>query len=258
MADKFEAAIASGASVAEAAKTVGLTPVVTPPVNAQGQANQPAPVAGLSPKLLETAFGLAQGADSELTQDQQGEYFVVHVNRVIPPTLPTLDEVRGPLTQALIARQYEQRLKALADKLAERVRKGEALDTVAASVGARVGSVTDLNRLNAQNEVAALGQGAIGAILGAKVDEVVVAQGPGGFFVAKVGSVRNGDVNTLARMTNQARGQITNDLGQEFQDRIFQAARDAVDLKLYPDNAKRAIGVTPDVVPAAKGKGKAG
>jgi peptidyl-prolyl cis-trans isomerase D len=260
MADKFEAAIGSGSSVAEAAKTVGLTATVTPPVSAQGQPDGPTPVAGLSPKLLETAFDLAQGADSELVQDEQGEYFVVHVNRVIPPALPTVEEVRGPLTQSFIARDYERRLKALADQLADRIRKGEALDAVAASIGARTGALTDLNRMNAQRDVPTLGGEAVGAILGAKLNEVVVAPGPGGMIVAKVGALRNGDVQTLAGMTNQARDQITNALVQEYQERVVQGARDAVDVKLYPENARRAIGVDPEEAPAAKGQntGKAG
>jgi len=260
MADKFEAAIGSGSSVAEAAKTVGLTATVTPPVSAQGQPDGPTPVAGLSPKLLETAFDLAQGADSELVQDEQGEYFVVHVNRVIPPALPSVEDVRGPLTQSFIARDYERRLKALADQLADRIRKGEALDAVAASIGARTGALTDLNRMNAQRDVPTLGGEAVGAILGAKLNEVVVAPGPGGMIVAKVGALRNGDVQTLAGMTNQARDQITNALVQEYQERVVQGARDAVDVKLYPENARRAIGVDPEEAAAAKGQntGKAG
>lgn len=264
MADKFEAAIESGSSVADAAKTVGLTATVTPAVTAQGQPLQGAPVAGLSPKLLQTAFDLAQGADSELIQDQPGEYFVVHVNRVIPPALPTVDEVRAPLTQSFIAREYESRLKALADQLAARIRKGETVDAVAASIGAHTGSVANLNRISAQREVATLGQALVGSILGAKVGEVVIAPGPGGIFVAKVDALRNGDVAVLAGMTNQARGQITNDLGQEYENRIIQAARDATGLKLFPDNAKRAIGAAPVDAPAtpgksgAAGKGKAG
>jgi peptidyl-prolyl cis-trans isomerase D len=257
MADKFEAAISGGASVAEAAKAVGLTAVVTPAVSAQGQAvDQPGPVAGLSPKLLETAFDLAQGADSELVQDQQGEYFVVHVNRVIAPAMPTVDEVRAPLTQSYMAREYERRLKALADQLAERVRKGEAIDAVAASIGARTGSLTDLSRMNAQREVATFGRGAVGAILAAKLNEVVVEPGPGGIFVAKVGAVHNGDVATLARMTNQARGQISNELVQDYQQRVFQAARDAVKVELFLDNARRAVGASPEEAPAAAGKAK--
>ena len=59
-------------------------------------------------------------------------------------------------------------------------------------------------------------------------------------------------------MSNQARGQITNELGQEYQDRVIQAARDAAGLSVYPDNAKRAIGATPAAAPAAEGQDKAG
>jgi peptidyl-prolyl cis-trans isomerase D len=260
LADKFEAAVSGGSSVADAAKSVGLTAVVTPSITAQGQpVDQPGPVAGLSPKLLETAFDLAQGADSELVQDQEGEYFVVHVNRVTPPAMPTVNEVRAPLTQSYIAREYEKRLKTLADQLAERVRKGESIDAVATSIGAPTGDLNGLSRMTAQGEVAKVGQAVLGAVIGAKANEVVVAPGPGGMFVAKVGAVRNGDVTMLAQMTNQARDQISRELIGDYQERVYQAARDAAKLQLFPDNAKRAIGVTPEETPASgAAKGKAG
>jgi peptidyl-prolyl cis-trans isomerase D len=254
MADKFEAAVSGGASVSEAAKAIGLTPIVTPPVTAQGQAEQAAPVAGLSPKLLDTAFDLAQGAESELVQDQQGEYFVVHVDRVLPPALPTVEEIRAPLTQAYMARESQTRLKALADQVADRVRKGETIEAVAASIGARTGAVSSLNRMSAQREVATLGQGALGAIFGAKVNEVVVAPGPTGILVAKVTALRNGDPSLVARMTNQFRDQISQQLVGDYQSSVIHATRNATDLKLFPDNAKRAIGIDPEAAPATKGK----
>ena len=74
--------------------------------------------------------------------------------------------------------------------------------------------------------------------------------------VAKVSAVRNGEVNSLAQLTNQHRGDITNELGQEYQDRILQAARDAAKLKVFTDNARRALGVDPAEAPAAGGKAK--
>lgn len=258
LSDKFEAAISGGASVADAAKTVGLPTIVTPPVTAQGQSGQPMPVAGLSPKVLEAAFGLAQGTESELIQDEPGEYFVVHVNRVIAPALPTVDELRGPLTQNFVAREYERRVKARADQLAERIRKGESIQAVAAAIGARTGALTGVNQLNAQNEVAKVGRPLLLATLGAKANEVVVSPGPGGFYVAKVGAVRTGDVSAMGQMTNQAINPITGELQQEFQSRIPLAAREAVKLKVYPDNAKRAIGVSPSETSTGGDKGKAG
>ena len=118
------------------------------------------------------------------------------------------------------------------------------------------GSLTELSRMNAQREVATLGRGAVGAILAAKLNEVVVEPGPGGIFVAKVGAVHNGDVATLAQMTNQARGQISNELGKDYQDRVFQATRDAVKVELFLDNARRAVGASPEEAPAAAGKAK--
>ena len=49
----------------------------------------------------QTAFQLQQGGDSDVEQDaDKGEYYAVHVDQVVPPSLPGLDEpgVRQALT----------------------------------------------------------------------------------------------------------------------------------------------------------------
>ena len=64
----------------------------------QGQDSDGKPL-GLSPKLLTAGFGLTQGAESDVVQEDKGEYFVLRADKVIAPQPPTLDKVRAKLTQ---------------------------------------------------------------------------------------------------------------------------------------------------------------
>ena len=63
--------------------------------------NQPA--AGVTAKLLKEAFALPQGGESEMEDEGDGEYFALRVEKVAPPTLPTLAEIKPMLAQALYA-----------------------------------------------------------------------------------------------------------------------------------------------------------
>ena len=64
----------------------------------------------MTPQILKSAFARAQGEDGDLEDAGPGEYFAVHVDRVMPPSLPPLEEKRALLAQAYT---HEQILKAL-------------------------------------------------------------------------------------------------------------------------------------------------
>lgn len=257
-ADAFEKAYAGGANMVEAAKTVGLTAITTAPVTAGGAALDGKPATGLSPKLLETAFKLPEGGDSEVTEDQRGEYFIVRVEKVTPPALPTINEIRGPLTAEYVSQEAQSLLKAKAEELAARVRKGESLEAVAASIGASAVPLTGLSQFSARQQAATLGAPLIGAALNAKAGEVVVAQGGAGLVVLKVAAVKNGDATQMAAVVDQARAQVANQLLEEYRNQIGVAATGAVKLQVHRDRAQSALGIEPTPAADAKSKGKAG
>ena len=65
------------------------------PISADGKDMQNQAVAAATPKLLKEAFSLAQGAESELEDEGEGDYFAVRVQSITPPALPTLAEIRA-------------------------------------------------------------------------------------------------------------------------------------------------------------------
>ncbi|MDB5454260.1 MAG: rotamase family protein, partial [Caulobacteraceae bacterium] len=124
----YDDAHQGGASLAEAAQKAGVPAVTIGPVTKSGQDQQAQPVQGLNQKLMETAFGLPAGGESELQDAGGGEFFAVRVERVLPPALPPLAEVKPQLVRVWMMREVSKQMEARATALAARVRKGESLE----------------------------------------------------------------------------------------------------------------------------------
>lgn len=259
-ADRFETAHAGGADIVAAAKAANGQVFTTPPVTAQGvvRGGQVAP--GLSPKLLQTAFGLSRGDESEFQSDQPGEYFIVRVDKVTPPALPPLAEIKADLTQAYLAQARDKALNAKAEELAGRLRKGETLEAVAASVGAKPNKADGVNRMNAQQQSQVLGGPLISGVLdGKKGDVIVVPATQPGVFIAKIENIRAAAPDQVARFVGQSRDQIGQQLTEEVGEAMVRAATKTVKTKTFPDRARSAIGAEPLAAEAtAKSKDKAG
>ena len=258
-ADKFEEAHSGGADIVAAAKTAGGQVFTTPPVTAQGviRGGQMAP--GLSPKLLQTAFGLGQGEESEFQTDQPGEYFIVRVDKVTPPAVPPLAEIKADLTRAYLAQARDKALKAKAEELAARLRKGETLEAVAASVGTKPNKAEGVNRINAQKQAQVLGGPLISGVLDGKKGDVIVVPAPQpGVLIAKIENIRAAPPEQVARFVGQSRDQIGQQLTEELGEAMIRAATKTVKTKTFPDRARSAIGAEPLADATVKSKDKAG
>lgn len=245
LSQAYEDAHADGASLPEAAKKAGAPTFTIGPVTAQGQGPNGQPIPGLTPKMLETAFSLAAGQDSDIQEVGDGSYYAVRVDRVIPKAMPPLAEIKPQLTQVWMMRELVKALQARADGFAARLRKGESLEAVAASAGSRVVRVTSLDRQSAgQNQ--ALSRDALVKAFSGKAGDVFTAQDVRpGFVVAKLEAVRAPAGPQLARVTEDGRPQMTMGLFREIGDQARRAARAEMKVKIYPDNARAALGLEP-------------
>src|SRR5690606_26812310 len=144
--------------LAAAAQQVGVPAMTVGPVTRQGVDEQGRPVPGLTPAILEQAFSLPAGGEGDLTDAGEGESFAVKVERVVPPAMPPLAEVRTELARGWSARGTARRMEARANELAERVRKGESLEAVAASAGLKVSRAEGLSRQTAGQDPALSGE----------------------------------------------------------------------------------------------------
>jgi len=242
MADAYEDAHGAGASLTEAAAKAGAVSVVYGPVTADGRGSDAAPVAGLSPEILKTAFELPQGAESDIEEAGEGEFYAVQVDRIVPPAVPPMAVIKAAVVRRLMMTRAVERMQARADALAARVRKGESIEAVAASAGATLVRTPALSRAT-QQQHESLGRELLGGAFAAKKGEVFVAPGSAGIAVAMVAAVRPGDAAQVAQVTEGQRGQLAQDLFGDIGAAAQTYARTRLKTVTNPARARAALGV---------------
>ncbi|MDB5449278.1 MAG: rotamase family protein [Phenylobacterium sp.] len=252
----YDDAHQGGANLADSARKAGVPAVTIGPLSKEGRDLQGQPVAGLSQKLMDTAFSLPAGGESDVTDAGAGEFFAVRVEKVVPPTMPALAEVKPQLARVWMMREMAKRMEARAEELAARVRKGESLDAVAASAGAKVVRATALDRQSArQNQT--VSQDILGKVFTSKAGDVFAAQGASfSYVVGKVEAIHTGEGPTLARMAEESRPQMTSTIFREMGESARTAARAKVKVKINYNLARTAIGLEPATAAAKPGKAK--
>jgi peptidyl-prolyl cis-trans isomerase D len=234
---KFEDLVQGGASLQDAAAKLGLTPNSIGPVTADGKditTGQPIPT--LTPKLLTSAFQLAQGAQSDgVEQDaDKGEYYFVHVDQVTAPSPPGLDEpgVRQFLTQAYYQQTIVTALKKMGDDAQAALGKGQTMEAVAATYHATLAHQLAMTRVAAQQLEQSLGQEFLAAAFGAKANATFVAGSDPlkGLAVGHLDAIHPGDPKQVATMLEQLRQQGT----QKYMEGLDDATRQAAVRLLHP------------------------
>lgn len=161
--EAYEKAREDGKTLDAAVREVGARIIQVPPIREDGKLRNGQDInPALPPQLIQTMWGLGKGAESEVVDMGQGQYFVVRVDDILPAALPPLAGIREPLAQQWVLRENARLLSARASALAARVRGGEDLAAVAASVGATLQTGTGLNRQSAEQN----GQGVIAGVFG--------------------------------------------------------------------------------------------
>jgi peptidyl-prolyl cis-trans isomerase D len=251
---KYDDSHSGGASMPDAAKAAGGTLVPLGPVTAQGLDMTGKPIPGLSPKLLKDAFALAPGAESDMEEESKGEYFAVRVDKITPPAVPTLAEIKQPLTRYFMAKAVAQAMQAKADSLVQSIKKGQSLEAAAAQAGSPVGHAPNVTRAAmSQNRSITPELGA--KLLTAKPGDVVA--GPtaqGAYMVARVDAVGAAPVADAARAIVAQNRQFSAQMFQDLGEMARAAARASVRPTIDPVRARTALGISPeDAAKAAAG-----
>ena len=249
----YDDAHQGGANIVQAAQKAGVAAQTIGPLAKTGQDTRGQPVAGLTQKLMDTAFNLPAGGESEIQEAGGGEYYAVKVDRIIAPTLPPLAEIRPQLTAVWMQREMMKRLEARAADLTARIGKGETLEAAAASVGSRVTRLTGLDRQGA-GQISALSQDALAKVYSLKAGDLFTGNGTHfGLVVGKLEAVRSGAGPTMARMAEDARLQMTQTIFKEMGQSAHASARATLKVKIDTNRARVALGLEP-IDPKAAGK----
>nr|WP_298101920.1 peptidylprolyl isomerase [uncultured Shinella sp.] len=146
--DRIEDSRAEGLTLAEAAAKNNLKAVTVEAADAQGNDQKGDEIAALPEKaaLLGEVFKTDVGTETQPINVGREGYAWFEVLDVIPDRDRTLDEVRDRVAADWTAEQQRQALAKKAGELAERVRKGGDLTTIASELGLTVENKTGLHR----------------------------------------------------------------------------------------------------------------
>jgi peptidyl-prolyl cis-trans isomerase D len=136
LSNKVEDALGGGASLEEAAQRFNLKAVKAAALDSQGRGTDGKPVAGLpkAPAFLDVAFHADVNSESQLTENPGDGFFMLRVDSITPPAPRPLTAVTAEVSAAWAAEQRHAMARTRADRAAEALKAGEALDSVARQV----------------------------------------------------------------------------------------------------------------------------
>ena len=249
--EAFEAARREGKSVEEAVRQVGAQMAPIPAVSREGR-NREGQQTRVPVKVLESMWTLTEGRANEPTALGNGDYFVVRVDDVIPAAMPALDEVRGPLTAAWISRENVRLLSARADALSARLRAGEDIGAVAASVGATVSTGSGLKQ--DEETVTRLGQGVMAGLFNGKAGTVFSQpQSDNSIAIGRIDRITAPSAAVIADEAQQWRARLGAASGDPLFAAAVSAAAERMKAKYDEELARQALGVEePPATPAGR------
>lgn len=137
-------------------------------------------------------------------------------------------------------------------------RKGESMEAVAASVGARLVHQVGMQRVSAE-QYKAMGRDFLQGVFTAKPGDVFAAPAPNGqVFVARLDASRPGDQTAMARAAQSIRPRMSQDYAQDALEAVRSAARRRVGATINLSLARQTVGVDPNALPKSAAPGGAG
>jgi peptidyl-prolyl cis-trans isomerase D len=241
--EAYEKARTDGKSLADAVREIGARIVQLPPFTQDGRLPDGQPM-NAPPQILQNAYTLTKGGESDVIDAGQGQYFVLRLDDITPAALPALADIREPLAQQWIQRENARRLTNKAEELAARVRAGEDIAAVATSAGATLNVRTGVQ----QNAVAQadLGDGVLGGLFGQGRGQVFTGPASNSaYVVGRVDAVRAANAAEAAPIAEQIRPRMTQELVAGLGEHLVTAAARIVKASNDPARALEALGLTP-------------
>jgi peptidyl-prolyl cis-trans isomerase D len=221
--DKLEDTLAGGATLEEAARALGLPLVTVEGVDATARRATGEIAADLphALQLLDVAFTTEEGRESTLTELPDDGYFVLRVDKIVPATPRALAQVRDDVIDEWRTEQAKVAAREQAQAMLERIKSGTAPETAAQAYGATTMTTLPFMRDGVgTNLPAALVQDLFAAAAG----DAVMAEGPGGVYVAQLKQVVGADPKADQNRADQLRANIAD----QMQNDIFVAALNAM------------------------------
>jgi len=242
--EAFEAERSKGLDILAAAKKLGVPLMEMPVVTAEGETADGQRYTQF-PQILQAAFEQPKDGETDVTDLGNGEYYALRVTDIYPSELPTLETVKTELTQVWLTQEWNKRVSARADEVAEKLRKGEDINAVAATAKGRVEKVPALDRQSAGQ---ALGPQLSAQIFSAKASEVFKTPSPDGraWLVGKLEKITRPEPAQVNQVSAMVGPQLAQSLFADMGASSRTGARAQLKTRIYPQNAVKALGLSDD------------
>ncbi len=224
--NRLDDALAGGASLEDAAASLGLPVIATPPVSRDGEVRGAAALPDLpaTDQVIDAAWTIEEGDVSRLIETRDRDaYFVVRVDRVLPPALRPLAEVRDEVAAAWEQQQRAEAAAALAETAARRLREGAGPEAIAAETDAAEAGRTPALLRDGSN-AGDLPPRLVTNLFDIVPGEVTVAETPAGAVVARLVEVvpADPDADALAAIRTDAVEGLRSDIVAQFANALRQ------------------------------------
>ena len=200
-----------------AAEDLGLKIRTYENVDASGQdpAGKQVVIGPAAAELVKAAFATREGAESELLDTQQGEYFIVHTDRITPARIPALSEVEAKVTDAWQAAERRKLADEKVKAAVEKANAGTDFPTLAKELGLESRVAKAVTR--AENDTGNyLNQAAVLELFKLAPDKTGSARTAEGSVLVRLKQVESPDLakeqEALGRYGQQLDTMIANDL----------------------------------------------
>jgi peptidyl-prolyl cis-trans isomerase D len=233
MGNQADDALAAGGKIDEVAPKFGLKLTTVASVDEGGndpegkRVNLPVP----ADEVLKVAFTTGQGETSRIADMQDGSIYAVRIDKVSPPHVKPLDEVRALATAGWQAEQKHERTAKDAEALAAASGPDKPLAKVAADKGLTVMPAVTLSRTPQQGQT--VSPALVAKLFAAKPGDVVTVGDASGGYTAQLKEVQVPESvpeADAARLAQQVAGEVKQDIAGEY----TEALR-----KRYPVEIKR-------------------
>jgi peptidyl-prolyl cis-trans isomerase D len=233
--NKLEDAVNNGASVAEAAAKLGLTPVKVPAIDARGldPDGKPVPILAGATDALSSAFDTSEGSDTQLVEGKKDTWYMIHVNSITPSALKPLDAVKDQATALWTKQKQSAAAKARADEILKAVQGGKTLEQAAAAYKLTVSPVAPSVRDAGFKPGATVSPEIAARLFSLKPNQAAVVPGADGDSVVRLTQIIPANPDADKAGVDQLRTQLRQQIGGDV-------------VATYVDALRRRYGVTID------------
>lgn len=239
--DRFDEAVANGATIEDAAAQANLKLVTIEAADNTGKGQDGEEIAlPEQAGLLAAVFATDAGLENPPVNYGRDGYIWYEVRDIVPDRDRTLDEARDSVVADWTAEQQREALGKKAAEIAERIRKGEKMADIAADMGIAVENKAGLIR---GAEDITLSPAAVTAAFGGPVGHVANAPGMGGegqvvLQVTEVNSDAMGDALANADQQIQA---IARASGDDILDQMVSSLQTSYGVSINRSLAERSM-----------------